>query len=340
MKDKIDTRDWSVDIPATRLAFIGAGTHANNMLFPSLNYLDFVQRVAVCDLDKSRAEFVANRFGFEKVYTDYAEMLSKENLDGVVVCINAALHPKIVKACMEAGVDVFVEKPVSVMPEETKELWELSQKLGRIVMVDHQKRNSIAYRKAMDIIAQPEFGEVMMIEAKAHGYAYDTLLTCLLEWHSHAVDIFRAFGGDIVDLKAMGKSVAKNRCAVGLVCKFDSGVVGTANWGTEGNRGYFCERIEIVGEMGGVIVENARKVIYYRENNSQVWESDWAPLSVNMSHVLDGYVGNIEAFCSAVHTRVAPKPSLYDEWKNIETLHEICDQLGFEKTWKVVVGER
>ena len=179
-----------------------------------------------------------------------------------------------------------------------------------------------------------------MIEAKAHGYPYDTLLTCLLEWHSHAVDIFRAFGGDIVELKAMGKSVAKNRCAIGLVCKFENGVVGTANWGTEGNRGYFCERIEIVGAMCGVIVENARKVTYYRENTSEVWESYWAPLSVNMTHVLDGYVDNIKAFCEGIHTRVAPKPSLYDEWKNIEILHEICDQLGFEKEWKVVIGER
>jgi len=340
MKDKVDSKDWNVNLPETKLGFIGAGTHATNMLFPSLNYLDFIQRVAVCDINRERAEFVAKRFGFDRTYTDYNEMFEKEDLDGVVVCINAGLHPKVVKACMEAGLDVFVEKPVSVTPEEAKELWELSQKLGRIVMVDHQKRGSAAYRRAMDIIKRPEFGEVMMIEAKAHGYPYDTLLTCLLEWHSHAVDIFRAFGGDIVELKAMGKSVAKNRCAIGLVCKFENGVVGTANWGTEGNRGYFCERIEVVGAMCGVIVENARKVTYYRENTSEVWESDWAPLSVNMTHVLDGYVENIKSFCEGIHTRVTPKPSLYDEWKNIEILHEICDQLGFEKEWKVVIGER
>lgn len=340
MKSKADSKDWSVNVPNTRLAFIGAGTHAVNMLFPSLNYLDFAERVAVCDVDRGRAEFAAKRFGFDKVYTDYEKMFKSEQLDGVVVCINAALHPKVTKACLDAGLDVFVEKPFSITPEEAKEVWELSKKLGRIVMVDHQKRGSIAYRKAMEIIERPEFGEVMMIEAKAHGYAYETLLTCLLEWHSHAVDIFRAFGGDIAEMKAMGKSVAKNRCAVALVCKFESGVVGTANWGTEGNRGYFCERMEVVGPMCGVIVENARKVTYYRENNAQVWESDWAPLSVNMTHVLDGYVENIKTFCESVHTRDVPEPSLYDEWKNIEVLHEICSQLGFEKEWKVVVGER
>lgn len=63
MKGKIDAKDWTVSVPKTRLAFIGAGTHATNMLFPSLNYLDYVERVAVCDLDFERASFVAKRFG-------------------------------------------------------------------------------------------------------------------------------------------------------------------------------------------------------------------------------------------------------------------------------------
>ncbi|MDD5017975.1 MAG: Gfo/Idh/MocA family oxidoreductase [Eubacteriales bacterium] len=340
MKNKVDSKDWNVDVPKTRLAFIGAGTHASNMLFPSLNYLDFIERAAVCDLDGDRAKFVAQRFGFAKTYTDYGDMLKEEELDGVVVCINAKAHPKVVRDCMNAGVDVFVEKPASIYPEDSKELWEMSKELKRIVMVDHQKRGSIAYRKAMDIIKQPDFGEVMMIEAKAHGYPYETFLTCLLEWHSHAVDIFRAFGGDIAEMKAMGKRIGDNRCAVALACTFENGIVGTANWGTEGNRGYFCERLEVVAPMGGVIVENARKVIYYKENDSQVWESDWAPLSVNMTHILDGYVQNIKTFCEAVHSRIIPRPSLYDEWKNLEVLHEICDQLGFEKEWKVVIGER
>ncbi len=340
MKNKIDSKDWEVNVPQTRLAVIGAGTHTTNMLLPSLSFLDFVERVAICDIDNQRAEFIAKRFGFEKTYTDYNEMFRKEKLDGVIVCINAAVHPKVVNDAMMAGLDVFVEKPVSITPEETRDLWCKSQELGRVVMVDHQKRGAIAYRKAMDIVSQKEFGEVMMIEAKAHGYSYETLLTCLLEWHSHAVDILRAFGGDIAEMKVMGKRKGKNRCAVALVCKFESGVVGTANWGTEGNRGYFCERLEVVGQSCGVIVENARKVTYYEENNSHVWESDWAPLSVNMTHVLDGYVENIKNFCEAVHTREVPKPSLYDEWKNIEILHEICDQLGFEKEWKVVIGER
>ena len=71
MKDKVDSKDWNVNLPETKLGFIGAGTHATNMLFPSLNYLDFIQRVAVCDINRERAEFVAKRFGFDRTYTDY-----------------------------------------------------------------------------------------------------------------------------------------------------------------------------------------------------------------------------------------------------------------------------
>ena len=340
MKGKFDTKDWNIDVPPTKLAFIGAGVHATNMLFPSLMYLDSVERVAVCDLNIDRAEKVRKQFGFERAYKDYKEMFDIEDLDGVVVCINAAAHPQVVRDAMKAGLDVFVEKPASVTPEESKDLWEMACDLKRVVMVDHQKRGSIAYRRAMDIIKQPDFGEVMMIESKSHGYPYSTFLTGMMEWHIHVVDVFRAFGGDIGEVKVLGNKRGIDRSPVGLICNFESGVLGVAAWGTEGNRGCHSEKLEVVAHRCAVMVENARKVTYYEDNNSQCWESDWVPLSVNMTHVLDGYVPNLKAFCEAIQSRETPHPSLYDEWKNLELIYEICDQLGFEKKWQVVIGER
>ena len=111
MKGKFDTKDWNIDVQPTKLAFVGAGVHATNMLYPSLNYLDSVERVAVCDLDINRAEKVRKQFGFDRAYKDYKEMFDKEDIDGVVICINAAVHPKVARDAMNAGLDVFIEKP-------------------------------------------------------------------------------------------------------------------------------------------------------------------------------------------------------------------------------------
>ena len=105
-----------------RLAMIGAGTHSTNALYPSLNFIDNIERVAVCDIKEGLAKEIAVKFGFSKNYTDYRKMLETENIDGVIICINAKEHPAITKECLKQGVDVFVEKPAAISPVECKDV--------------------------------------------------------------------------------------------------------------------------------------------------------------------------------------------------------------------------
>jgi len=324
-----------------RVAMIGAGTHATNGLFPSLNYISNIERVAVCDLKIDLAKNNARKFGFEGYYEDFEKMLRNEKIDGVIVCVNAKVHPQIVKKCLKSGVDVFVEKPASLTPEESLEMWELSKKTGKIVMVDHQKRRATAYLKAMEIIKKEEFGEVVMIESKQHGYSYDSLFNCLMELQIHNIDLLRAFGGEIVKVKAAQKKIAYNRAAIALLMEFENGVIGTTHIGTEGNRGAYCERLEVIGSNGrGVFVENAHRLTYYNENDAYIWEPDWMPHTRNDSLVLNGYAGNIKHFCECIKNRCEPSPNIYDEMKTIEVIFDICKQLDIKSDWSVVDGEK
>ena len=229
-----------------RIGMIGAGVHATNMLYPSLEHIsDLVERVAVCDLVDGKARVAARNYGFEKTYTDYRRMLETEHLDGVIVCLNAHLHPAVVIDCLERGVDVLVEKPIAVTVEEARRVEDAARRLKRIVMVEHQKRYSKAYLRAMDLVRQPSFGPVTMIECKMHGRPYETLLNLFLEWHSHGIDIVRAFGGDVERVTATMKDMGvPNRAAVAAIVEFTSGAVGTLNLGSEGGFGRFCELLE------------------------------------------------------------------------------------------------
>jgi len=324
-----------------RVAMIGAGTHATNALFPSLNFISDIEKVAVCDLRSDLAREVSKRFGFSKFYTDYKEMLTKEKVDGVIVCINAKAHPPVVKECLKLGTNVLVEKPASITPDESREILEVARKTGKFVMVDHQKRQATAYLKAMDIIRKEEFGDIVMIESKQHGYSYESLFNCLIELQIHNIDIIRAFGGEIVKVKAVQNKIAYNRAAIALLLEFKNGVVGTTHIGTEGGRGAYCEKLEIVGTNGrGVIVENVRKVTYYKENDAYVWQPDWMPHVRNATLVLDGYVGNIKHFCESIQTGKEPVPNIYDEMKTLEVIFDICEQLNIPPKWSAVVGER
>ena len=330
-----------------RIGMIGAGVHATNMLYPSLEHLsDLVERVAVCDLVEAKAATAACNYGFEKTHTDYRRMLEAERLDGVIVCLNARLHPGVVIDCLERGVDVLVEKPIAVTVEEARRVEDAARRLKRIVMVEHQKRYSKAYLRAMDLIRRPSFGPISMIECKMHGRPYETLLNLFLEWHSHGIDIVRAFGGDMVRVSAMRKDMGvANRAAIAVAVEFASGAVGTLNLGSEGGFGRFCERLEVIGSnWSGVIVENAREVTsydhdvkdYYEHNTAHEWRQDWLPMHQNFTHAMDGYVGMIRAFAQSIGTRVQAPPSAEDERKALEIIYEIIRQIGMPAEWKYV----
>jgi len=233
-----------------------------------------------------------------------------------------------------------------VTVEEARRVEDAARRLKRIVMVEHQKRYSKAYLRAMDLIRRPSFGPISMIECKMHGRPYETLLNLFLEWHSHGIDIVRAFGGDMVRVSAMRKDMgAANRAAIAVAVEFASGAVGTLNLGSEGGFGRFCERLEVIGSnWSGVIVENAREVTsydhdvkdYYEHNTAHEWRQDWLPMHQNFTHAMDGYVGMIRAFAQSIGTRVQAPPSAEDERKALEIIYEIIRQIGMPAEWKYV----
>ena len=205
-----------------RIGMIGAGVHATNMLYPCFEHLtDQIKRVAVCDLQEERAQKNVKLFGFDKAYTDYRQMIEKEHLDGVIICLNAKLHPPVVLDCLERGVDVLVEKPISITVEDAKRIEQTAKEQNRIVMVEHQKRCSKAYLKAMDFAKSEDFGEIVMIETKMHGRPYETLFNLFVEWHIHNMDLVLAFGGDVKTVKAVQKSLAPNRAAIAILLEFE-----------------------------------------------------------------------------------------------------------------------
>jgi myo-inositol 2-dehydrogenase / D-chiro-inositol 1-dehydrogenase len=326
-----------------KIGFVGAGTHANNMLYPSLSFLDEfeVERVAVCDRFEEKARKTASAFGVANVYTNHQEMFAKEPLDGVVVCINAQGHPPVVRDALQAGIDVFCEKPTSITVEESEELAELARNTGRFVMVDHQKRRSTAYRKALEIVRSPSFGKVTMVEAKMHGHLYDNLFNCMMEWQLHNIDIVRAFAGDVQEIIARLCRLADNRASIAILLTFENGAVATLNWGSEAGWGRFCERVEVIGSNHeAVIVENVRHVIHYKADESTEWAPNWIPILMNQTTILDGYVGNLREFMNCVLERRQPVPNIDDEVRALRVIYTIAEQLGIPPEWTITLGKR
>ena len=82
----------------------------------------------------------AERAGASRTYDDYAALLDSEELDAAVVALPPFLHAEAVERAADAGVDVFVEKPLARSTEEADAMLETAREAGIAVGVDHTLR--------------------------------------------------------------------------------------------------------------------------------------------------------------------------------------------------------
>src|ERR1041384_454320 len=113
-------------------------------------------------------------------------------IDAAVVVTPAHTHFEICRDLLEAGKDVFVEKPISSKSSEAKELTELAKRNGLILQVGHIFRFDPASVWMRDAIAQNRFGEIKMLRANFSGFKrprQDTGVT--FADGIHFIDLFR-----------------------------------------------------------------------------------------------------------------------------------------------------
>ena len=95
-----------------RAGIVGCGN-----IFPmhavSINKLDNAEVVAVCDIKEDRAKAKAQEYNC-KYYLDYKEMIDKEDLDVVHICLPHYLHPPVAIYAANKKVNVLTEKPMSI----------------------------------------------------------------------------------------------------------------------------------------------------------------------------------------------------------------------------------
>ncbi|MBM3234696.1 Gfo/Idh/MocA family oxidoreductase [Candidatus Poribacteria bacterium] len=139
-----------------RLAIIGcggmAGAHLNGYIHLKNQGIDQFDFVAMCDVVESQAQQFAQKAAESqggvtpKVYTDMNAMLENEELHAADICMPHFLHHTTAIACMEAGVDVIVEKPLAVTVKAGKKMIEAAEKYNRILATAEQVRRWVGPR--------------------------------------------------------------------------------------------------------------------------------------------------------------------------------------------------
>jgi len=131
-----------------KVGFIGTGGIAGNHL-SNLKGFDDVEFAAMCDVQKERAESRAKDFG-GNAYTNYQEMLDKEQLDAVYICLPPFAHGEPELIAVDKGIPLFIEKPIDVDIDTCLRIRDAVGRKGLLTSVGYNWRYSDAVHRARE----------------------------------------------------------------------------------------------------------------------------------------------------------------------------------------------
>jgi len=151
--------------------FIGVGLRGMSIL-ESILAMDGVDMVAIADTyDANRDRAMAacrKKYREARGYTVFEEMLETEKLDAVVIATPDHAHAPAILCALDHGLDVYVEKPMTLTWEDAKAVRDRAAERGAVVQVGTQLRSMSMYQRAREAVQSGELGPLVLVQVNRH----------------------------------------------------------------------------------------------------------------------------------------------------------------------------
>jgi len=122
--------------------------------------------VALCDINRQEVERVADERAIPVVLTNYHELLERDDVQAVDVCLHNRLHAPVTIDALRAGKDVFCEKPMAATYAEAKQMHQVAQETGQRLAVQFYSLYEPCTRAAKKMIDEGKLGRVYYAKAR------------------------------------------------------------------------------------------------------------------------------------------------------------------------------
>ncbi|UCH35397.1 MAG: Gfo/Idh/MocA family oxidoreductase [Armatimonadota bacterium] len=352
---RIDFHGRLSDADEIRAGFIGCGSHSFRNIYPTFQFAP-VHLAATCDLDLEKARAFAAKFGARSAYSDYREMLEREELDAVFIVVGyddagRPLYPRIATDCLSAGRHVWIEKPPAATCAEIETMSEAAAAAGKHVMVGLKKMFAPANEHAKALSEGADFGRVSLVTLQypqaiptpeefaryLRGGERVAAVVGFLDHLCHPASL-------LVYLLGMPETLYYECSAAraGVVTfSFASGVVASlaSTHGAAVSGG--MERTTVVSDAGRhIVVDNNIRVTYHRnpvsgygdvptffagapERTSAVWEPEFSLGQLYSKGLfLQGYYGEVTEFARAIIENRAPEKATLEHARQVTRIFE------------------
>jgi myo-inositol 2-dehydrogenase / D-chiro-inositol 1-dehydrogenase len=199
-----------------RVGVVGAGWIARE----HRRVLDSVaeaELVAVCDVDRARAENLASGTG-ARIYLDWRDLLGHEDLGALIICTPPRSHREPAVGALGQGLPVYLEKPIARTPEDAAEIVAAAERTAAVCAVGYQWHALDLLADLRDLLAGQQIGLLAgasigptqsrpwFVDMRAGG-------GILLERGSHHLDLIRTLAGEVVAAQAATGRVRLARSA-------------------------------------------------------------------------------------------------------------------------------
>ena len=251
------------------IGIIGAGrigkVHAQSITYnvPTAKVL------GITDVFKDGLQELADKYGIEKVYNDYKEMLADEEIDAVLVCSSTDTHADISIEAAKAGKHVFCEKPVDLTPAKVQAVIDAVAEAGVKLQVGFNRRFDHNFAHVRNLINEGKVGDLELIKITSRDPApppaeYAAVSGGMfLDMTIHDFDMARFLAGcDVTEVyanatclvdPAIGEAGDVDTAIINL--KFENGALGVIDNSRRAAYGY-DQRIEVFGSLGAAMAAN------------------------------------------------------------------------------------
>ncbi len=194
-------KERSLPARKTKIAVIGAG-YFGTLHASKYAAIRGAELVAVCDVQQERAEAATVGTGAIAI-TDHTKLFGLA--DAVIVAVPTVAHYAVARECLEAGLDVLIEKPICETLAETDTLIRIAKRRKRILQAGHLERYSPVIESMAAQVKRPWYIESERVSPfRGRGADTNVILDMMIHDLDHAI---RMSGADIADLEAVGSPV-------------------------------------------------------------------------------------------------------------------------------------
>jgi len=304
-----------------RVGVIGVGYVSKNNFLPVLPQYDDVQIVALMAKNIENAKRAQKICGAERVAENLEEFV-QTGLDCAFVLTPKQCHEEQVSFLLNAGVDVYCEKPMATTLKGAAKIADLAEKTGRKLMIGFNRRYAPVCQKAKEVY-KDRAPDVIIGQKNRPQTEY----RATLENAIHIVDLLRFFGGEVAEVSAISKFTDPYyETFTTAHLRFENGAAGILV--ADRSSGQWHETIEIHGGNRSVLIKMPDSVIVTDAEAHHTTEM--TPLAMGWAKSEDklGFTYAIRHFLDCVKYDKTPLTNAADAFKTHELLDRILRSAG------------